>query len=87
MADSAIKQTRLPRSKAVLYALVRWTFVTFYWISLTQWWFGNSIFHRVLIATRVCNHINPDIESLNNFGACHSAGGSWFEIDISGHCL
>ncbi|KAI9006924.1 Fat storage-inducing transmembrane protein, partial [Hyaloraphidium curvatum] len=67
----------------VAKAAVRWSLATVYWALLTQWFFGYSVFDRVLIRTGSCS-LGGDYSHHKH---CHAEGGRWDGFDISGHCL
>lgn len=71
------------RAYAIAAALFRWALATAYWFILTQWFFGFSIFDRVLLRTGSCS---LDGDFLHHHH-CKAEGGLWHGFDISGHCL
>lgn len=45
------QSTKTGTRPASLRPLLRWAIATFFWFQFTQWFFGQSINHRVLMAT------------------------------------
>lgn len=77
------KDDRRTVDRRVGAAVVRWTLATLYWAVLTQWFFGHSLFDRVLNASGSCS-LDGDYKHHRH---CYAEGGKWEGFDISGHCL
>ncbi|KAJ1643401.1 hypothetical protein LPJ64_004822 [Coemansia asiatica] len=75
-------------------ALASYALATLYWVLMTQWFFGPSLFDRVFVLTGgACQHgSSADADSMllpaASLNACRAAGGWWSGgHDVSGHCF
>ncbi|KAI8808845.1 Fat storage-inducing transmembrane protein [Cladochytrium replicatum] len=74
------------RRRAARNGFYRIALATVYWIFITQWFFGYSLFERVHVATGHCRVGDNVLESPNR-NHCRQNGGHWHGVDISGHCF
>ncbi|KAI9017289.1 inositol phospholipid synthesis and fat-storage-inducing TM-domain-containing protein [Gaertneriomyces semiglobifer] len=73
---------RINTAQAVRNSLLRLLSATLYWMFMTQWFVGHSVFDRILLSSGSCT-----LESILHPKDCLTGGGIWTGFDISGHCF
>lgn len=77
-------QPRGPTSPSLRRSLLLIALCTCYWVCMTQWFFGPSLFSRIFHhwPWALCSHPAHD-----EHHTCTSNGHEWLSFDVSGHCF